>query len=310
MEHELHTYPFQAMGCHMQIVLAGDGDHTGAVSLVTDMFAAWESVLSRFRPDSELNQIHAKPDTWQACSPVLWHVLELADWAYHYSNGLIDPTIRTALEAHGYDRTFAAISDTLLPASAPVSLWSTVRRDPQTQRICIPRGVRIDLAGVAKSWAAQSALTLLQDFPAAAIDAAGDIVCHGTPPGLSAWPVDIEPLPGQSDTPLLALHAQRSIATSGCDKRHWQRADGSNAHHIIDPRTGAPSHSDVVRASVIAPSLVKADVTARLLVILGERAGRAWLAQHPECAALMTTTAGDVVTSTHWGDFLWSEESV
>jgi hypothetical protein len=84
-----------------------------------------------------------------------------------------------------------------------------------------------------------------------------------------------------------STHPATAIATSGRDQRQWQRADGSIAHHIIDPRTGAPAHSDVVRAGVIAPTLVTADVTARTLVILGYQAGFAWLALHPEYAALL-----------------------
>ena len=89
MTHELQYYPFTAMGCHMQILIAGDGDHQAAVSLVVDTFAYAEDVLSRFRPDSELNQLHRNPDMWHTCSPTLWSVLQAAEWAYTYSNGQI-----------------------------------------------------------------------------------------------------------------------------------------------------------------------------------------------------------------------------
>jgi len=123
MTHELQHYPFFAMGCHMQIVLAGERDQQGAVSLVRDAFAYNEAVLSRFRPDSELNQLHAHPDTWQACSPVLWQVLELADWAYHYSAGLIDPTIRGGLIVEIGDRTID------LSVSAKMAKMNKLLRD-------------------------------------------------------------------------------------------------------------------------------------------------------------------------------------
>ncbi len=306
MTHELQYYPFKAMGCHMQILIAGDGDHQRAVSLVVDTFAYAEDVLSRFRPDSEINRLHRAAGQWQACSPTLWNVLQLADWAYTYSDGLIDPTIRTALEAHGYDRPFTELAPTDITAPITHIPWQAIQRDEARQRILLPAGARIDLAGVAKSWTAQTAIALLHDFPAAAIDAAGDIVCHGTPPGDSAWPVDIVPLSEGADAPIVALNAQRSIATSGRDQRHWRQHDGTRAHHIIDPRTQAPAHSDVVRASVIAPTLVQADVTARMLVIMGVDAGIAWLARHPECAAVMQTTSAQSVMSRNWHEFVWS----
>jgi thiamine biosynthesis lipoprotein len=237
----------------------------------------------------------------------MWQVLEYADWAYTYSGGLIDATVRTALEAHGYDRSFAHIGGTATPTSTPMASWRSIQRDSRTHRVWIPAGVRVDLAGVAKSWAAQSALALLRTYTAAAIDAAGDIVCHGTPPGMPAWPVDIEPLPGQAETGLVALNAQRSIATSGIDKRSWRHADGSRAHHIIDPRSGTPAQSDVVRASVIAPTLIQADVSARMLVIMGSEAGLAWLHQQPECAAMLDTKDGSHIMSPRWHRYAWDE---
>lgn len=86
-------HPFRAMGCQMQIVTVGDGD-TDAVTFAIDAFSQWESVLSRFQPDSELNALSLHPNQWRTCSPVIWEVLVTADWAWHISAGLIDPTIR------------------------------------------------------------------------------------------------------------------------------------------------------------------------------------------------------------------------
>jgi FAD:protein FMN transferase len=301
-------HPFFAMGCHMQIVTVGDGD-SSAVTLAIDAFAQWESVLSRFLPDSELNTLSLHPNQWRRCSPVLWDVLVTADWAWRFSDGLIDPTIRANLEAYGYDQTFAAITSTQITHAVPVSGWQQVKLDHKQQQIWLPLGVRFDLAGVAKSWAAQQALQLLRSFPAAAIDAAGDIVVWGTPPADDAWPIDIEPLPGYAAPAMLALTPATAIATSGRDQRQWRRADGTQAHHIIDPRTGAPTQSDVVRASVIAPTLVGADVAARTLVILGQQAGFAWLAQHPYYAALLHLTDGHTVMSPMWQLHLWDTQN-
>ncbi len=288
----------------MQIVKVGDGD-SSAVTLAIDVFAQWESVLSRFRPDSELNTLSLHPNPWRICSPVRWDVLATADWAWHFSNGLIDPTIRDRLEAYDYDQPFAAITSTQITHAVPVSGWQHIQLDHTQQRIWVPQGVSLDLAGVAKSWATQQAVQLLRSFLAAAVDAAGDIVVWGTPPDDDAWPIDIEPLPGYAAPAMLALTPATVIATSGRDQRQWWRADGSPAHHIIDPRTGAPTLSDVVRASVIAPTLVGADVAARTLVILGHQAGFGWLAQHPDYAALLHLTNGQTVVSPTWHNHLW-----
>jgi thiamine biosynthesis lipoprotein ApbE len=131
---------------------------------------------------------------------VLWDVLVTADHAWQLSEGLIDPTIRATLESHGYNQTFANITSTEITNPIPIIGWSQVKLDHQRQQVWVPPGVSLDLAGVAKSWAAQQALQLLASLTAAAVDAAGDIVVWGTPPDDDAWPIDIEPLSGY-DTP-------------------------------------------------------------------------------------------------------------
>jgi thiamine biosynthesis lipoprotein ApbE len=55
--------------------------------------------------------------------------------------------------------------------------------------------------------------------------------------------------------------------------RSW-RAGGREAHHIMDPRTGAPSESDLAYATVAAPSILEADLAAKLLLIEGRHAAR------------------------------------
>ncbi len=290
----------------MQIVTVGDGD-ADAVTFAIEGFSQWESVLSRFRPESELNALSLKPNQWQTCSPVLWDVLVTADWAWRFSNGLVDPTMRGVLEAHGYNQTFADITSTNVTNTVPIIGWQHVQIDHTQQRIWLPQGVSLDLAGVAKSWAAQQAVQLVRSFPAAAVDAAGDIVVWGTPQDDDAWPIDIEPLAGYAPPAMLALTPTTAIATSGRDQRQWRRANGSLAHHIIDPCTGAPSQSDVVRASVIEPTLVAADVTARTFVILGHHAGLNWLAQHPTYAALLHLENGQTVATPSWDLHLWTK---
>lgn len=277
------------------------------IHIITQAFAQWESVLSRFQSDSELNCLHIHPDQWLTCSPTLWSVLRTADWAYQWSNGLVDPTIRTALERAGYHHSR---HETTHQHNTPTTTrdsslgWSQVEFDLHHQRIRIPAGVRIDLAGVAKSWAAQQALTLIPEATAFALDAAGDIAVRGTPRDYHAWPIDIEPLAGYRDSGILAIDDAHSIATSGIDKRHWQQA-GRLQHHIIDPRTGQPSNSDVIRASVIAPTVIQADVAARVCVILGYRAALLWMKQNPELTALVHTTAGATHTIRNWQSFAW-----
>ncbi len=288
----------------MKVLIDTTTDASSAAALVAESFAQWEHTLSRFDPHSELNQLTSNPDCWQPISPVLWDVLLAASWAFLHTNGIIDPTIRPALEEHGYTVTFADIAQPVAPSQKRRSQWEHVKVDPHQPRLWLPTGVTLDLAGVAKSWAAQMAIQQLWEFPAAAIDAAGDICLRGIPDDMDAWPIGIEQLPGYPEPAMLALQ-QCAIATSGVDKRVWTQQNGTVAHHIIDPRSGAPSQSNVVRASVIAPTLLEADVAARTLVILGEEDGLAWLSQLTNHACLLHLSDGTTTTDLHWDPYLW-----
>ena len=46
------------------------------------------------------------------------------------------------------------------------------------------------------------------------------------------------------------------------------------AHHLIDPRTGEPSEGEFAYATVTAPTILEADLAAKLLILEGQDAMR------------------------------------
>ena len=64
------------------------------------------------------------------------------------------------------------------------------------------------------------------------------------------------------------------LATSSRTRRRWHAA-GEDAHHLIDPRTGAPADSPIFSATAMAPTAVEAEAGAKAVLIEG-RAGLAW----------------------------------
>jgi len=84
--------------------------------------------------------------------------------------------------------------------------------------------------------------------------------------------VDIEDPNGE-----LAASVQvggRALATSSIAKRAW-KVGNRNAHHIIDPRTGAPGATPIVSASVVADQAALAEAGAKAVLLLGEE-GLSW----------------------------------
>jgi len=263
-------------------------------------------------------------------SPVLWDVVDLAFEAAHASGGLVSPTQLAALEAAGYDRSFdtlakegqsaaagrgvpsqrdasrlnaptfgnghAAEPAWVVPGPAP-DVFRSVTRDGQQHSLRLAEGVRLDLGGVAKGWAADTTVARLSAFGPALMDAGGDIAVSGPRLGATPWNVGVAN-PFFSDDLLEnlllstgATGGGRGVATSGRDYRRWQR-NGRWYHHIIDPRTGRPAETDVLTATVVAPTAARAEMAAKTALILGSQQGLAWLEARPELAGCLVLEDG------------------
>ncbi len=182
--------------------------------------------------------------------------------------------------------------------------WRAIRVTPASAGrmwVWVPRGVRLDLAGVAKGWTANRVANLLAPLGPCLVDAGGDLAARGAPAGLAGWPVAVaNPQPTEADLALVLLR-DAGIATSGTDFRHWSH-HGHARHHLIDPHTGEPSRTDVLTATVIAGTATAADVHAKTALLLGVRRGLAYLAGK-SLAGLLVRQDARVFTTRHWSNY-------
>lgn len=306
----MQSLHFRAMGCQMMAALDSPSPRAEThLAEVPRWFEEWECRLSRFREDSELSKLNRSEGREVQVSPVLWEVLQLALHAARSSDGLVSPTVLDALVVAGYDRTFEALqssgSPTPHPAPTPGASWRTVTLDEYVRAVCLQPGVRLDLGGVAKGWAADRAACRLAEHGPALIDAGGDIAVSGPMADGSRWPIgvaDPHDLGGQIAT--LALDGG-AVATSGRDYRRWER-DGEARHHIIDPRTGRPAETDVLSATIVAPTAREGEVAAKVALILGSDEGLDWIEARPTLAALLVLDDGTLICSSRLRNYLWS----
>ncbi|MGD0274259.1 MAG: FAD:protein FMN transferase [Gaiellaceae bacterium] len=252
-------HEFRAMGTDVELLLdAEDGEQTqSALRAVEEEFERLEAILSRFRPESDLSRLNREGKI--EAPPDLERVVELALEARERTGGRFDPTIYDALEQAGYDRSFeqvAAEADGDGSEGARCGGWVTI--DAETGTIELEPGFHIDLGGIGKGYAVDRAIEILAVSGPCLVNAGGDLAVRGEEP----WPVGVE------DGPTLEL-TRGAIATSGRDQRHWRR-DGQERHHLIDPATGRPSETDLVRVTVVASSAVEAEVLAKNLFLAGE----------------------------------------
>lgn len=257
---------FHSMGTTVELLLAGAPDPSSedAFDGAEREFERLEALLSRFRPESELSRLNTARRL--EAGEDLITVVELALAARERTSGRFDPTVHDALMRAGYDRTFEEVAPEG-PAStaAPARCGGGVDVDRTRGRIELEPGVRLDLGGIGKGYAVDRAAAILSKAGPALVDAGGDIAAFGRPDSLG-WRVGIETADG---TMTVALE-DGAVATSGRDRRRWRR-DGVERHHLIDPATGRPADSDLLRATVVARTAVEAEILAKALFLAGER---------------------------------------
>ena len=243
---------FRAMGTEVECLL--DGEPGSGFAAVEAEFERLEALLSRFRDDSELSRLNA--DGELAAGLDLLAVTRLALEARERTSGTFDPTVHDAVVAAGYDRSFELVA----PAGGTVSsrgarCGGAVAVSGKT--ITLGHGVRLDLGGIAKGYAVDRAVSILAADGPCLVNAGGDLAVGG-----GTWPVAVE------GTELTLELAGGALATSGRDRRRWQRG-GEERHHLIDPSTGLPSGSELLRVTVAAPTAVEAEVLAKVAFLTG-----------------------------------------
>jgi thiamine biosynthesis lipoprotein len=295
------THHFQAMGTDVGLWLWQADEQTArqALAETEHFFRQTEARLSRFQPESELSQLNRSAGQPFSASDILFQLVEAALYWRDYSGGIFDPTVLKALMAYGYDRSFETIAPSngrgIRNGNQTSPDPAQIKLDRTQQSITLPQGVGLDLGGIAKGWTVQQAGQTLGRLGPALVDAGGDIVCVGTPPTSSTWQIGVsDPHHPDSDLALLTLKDE-TVATSSLARRRWLY-QGAPAHHLIDPRTGAPALTDLISVTVIAPRLPEAEIHAKVALILGQTKGLAYLATQPNLSALLVTDDGHQIT--------------
>jgi FAD:protein FMN transferase len=287
LEHRWGTAEWRALGTSVHVVVTEPEQLEPARAAVDEVVGRIDEAASRFRTDSELTGLNARPGAWRAVSPLLCRAVRVALDAADWTGGVVDPTVGAALIDLGYDRTFALVpSDSSAPVIrvSRVPGWRQVELDDENRRVRIPEGMVVDLGATAKALAADlsAEAAVLATGCGVLVNLGGDLSVAGPPPD-NGWAITV------GDTASLDVAVGREseqvvtiqdggLATSSALARRWRRG-GSELHHLIDPRTGAPSTGPFRTASVAATTCTLANTASTAAIILGDEAP-GWLERH------------------------------
>jgi thiamine biosynthesis lipoprotein len=265
-------YEFESkhMGTTFRVVLYAPDRPAAekAAKAVSDRAAELDKVMSDYHAKSELMRLckrnDAEPGKPIPVSKDLFAVLEIAQEVSRNSDGAFDVTVGPLVRLWRDARRTQQLPDPKELAEAKEKVgYDKVTLDPQARTVALKLpGMRLDLGGIGKGFAADEGLAVLRTFgiTRALVAASGDIAVGDPPPGADEWVVEIAPL-GKGMPARRVRLANAAVSTSG-DLYQFVEINGVRYSHVLDPKTGLGltgrrSATVIARRGALADSLTK-----------------------------------------------------
>ncbi len=104
----------------------------------------------------------------------------------------------------------------------------------------VQKGMQLDLGGIAQGYIAQKTIDLLKEnkIENALVDASGDIVCIGKPPGKTGWAIAVSVPKNEHELLSRQLILSNCAVTTSGDMNQFIEYGGKRYSHLLNPFTG------------------------------------------------------------------------
>lgn len=296
---EWHVREAAIMGTRVAVELWQEdrGKAEKAIEAVLAEMRRVDALMSHYRPDSQLSLINERAAIEPVpVDPELAALIARAVEFSRLTEGAFDITYASV--GHLYDfRARARPSEEQIAAGLPAVDWRHVEVDRAASTVGFSRpGVRIDLGGIAKGYAVDRAIGILQarGIRDASVTAGGDSRILGDRRG-RPWVVGIRHPDDARDVIARIPLEDAAISTSGDYERYFDE-EGQRFHHIINPRTGR-SAGEVRSVTIIGASATETDALSTSVFVLGPERGLALIEKLGELDAVIVRSDGKVLYS-------------
>ena len=233
-----------------------------------------EKLLSRTAEGSDVWRInHAEGEPVEVSEETA-EVLRCAQDISRRSGGAFDVTIAPASTMWNFKTETPALPDAEALAAAAEQIDYT-RLELDGNRVRLPKGMMIDLGGIAKGYIADRVKAFLEKkgIRHAILSFGGNIVAIGRKPDGSDWKVGIQDIDKPTgEHMLIARNQGGSTVTSGIYERDFEM-DGVRYHHLLSPHTGWPVQNELASVTIFSDSSMQGDALATAAFVLGTEEG-------------------------------------
>ncbi len=235
-----------------------------------------ELIFSANRDDSLLMKINKAAGSEAVQAPEEIHtVLTEALRISSLTDGAFDPTIGPLVKAWNIGTDYAAVPDESDRLEA-LKLIDYRKVSISGDAVTLEEpGMRLDLGGIAKGYAADEIVKLLKKYgiQRAIIDLGGNVYAYGKKAKNQKWTIGIRDPEESEGDPVLSIPVEnQSVVTSGAYERNFL-SNGILYHHILDKKTGFPADTGLISVTIVSENSMMADALSTSVFLLGAEKG-------------------------------------
>lgn len=263
-------------------------------SKIDSIWTNFSNSLNPFQNGSLINRINEnETDTIDF---MIKHVWTTAYRISQVTDGRYDVTCSPLINAWGFGfkkDMLNDISQEKIDSLKKIVGYNKISLDNNRLIKSDPRMV-IDFSSISKGYASDLVGQFLEkegcvDYM---VEIGGEIAFNGSNPLGKPWrvgiekPIDDSTCTTQNIETILYLKGKGGLATSG-NYRNYHIINGKKYGHTIDPITGYPKQTDVLSATVVAPTCMLADGLATACMISGSKGVENLMKYYPEVSYML-----------------------
>ena len=232
--------------------------------------ARYEQLLSKTIDASDVSRINNAMGQTVTVDPETWEILRRAKEISAQTGGAFSITIAPVTALWSFTDT---VTNMVPTDEARLKMLPLVDDQKialgENNTVTLPAGMEIDLGGIAKGYIADKVADIIREKAYAGIvSLGGNVYTVGKKPDGSAFSVGIKDPHNPAASKAIIYTGDGTVVTSGTYERGFSFG-GVRYHHILDPKTGWPSQSDLVSATFVMDSSMTADALATACIVIG-----------------------------------------
>ena len=250
------------------------------------------SSMSTYISDSDISKIN-KGDSLLKIDIHFEKVYNTASLVWKKTDGYFDPTVGALVNAYGFgpESNSSSVSKEILNEILAYTGWDKAYLTSEKTIKKTHEKIFFDFNALAKGYTVDVISDHLRskNITSFLVEIGGEIVAQGlSPKTKKAWKIAIDDPKQSKERKFIQLISlkNKALATSGNYRKYKINAEtGKRSVHSINPKNGNSFPTEVLSASVLAPTCMIADAFATALMVMPFKEGKALIENETDLEA-------------------------